>query len=101
MQIEEPEIYRMGVAGFAKICHRSAAHVSRECRRWTGKTPTELVNRARLKHAKYKLRTSAQSVTEIAQDCGFDDPAQFYRIFKLALGVSPKNYRNDRDMREL
>ncbi len=58
-----------------------------------GITPWECLNRLRIMKAKELLLNSEQTVTEIACQVGFNDPAYFSRVFKKANGVSPQAYR--------
>lgn len=59
-----------------------------------GISPWEYLNRYRVKEAKRLLETSDLSITEVAAQIGFDDPAYFSRIFRSHSGQSPKEYRN-------
>ncbi len=93
LRIGEPEVFQRGVAGMVAAAGRSHAHVTRACRRHLGETPSAIVNRARLRRATHMLRLSSRSVLEIALDCGFENPAQFHRIFKAEFGTSPGRYR--------
>ena len=47
----------------------------------------------RINRAKEYLRFSNSSLEEIAEKCGFYDPAYFSRTFKKAEGISPSAYR--------
>lgn len=94
IKLEEPEILAKGVAGLVEVTGRSHAHVSRCCQKSTGKTPTQLVNEARMKQAAHWLRTSSLSVLEIAMECGFENPSHFHRLFKGKYGVSPRRFRS-------
>ena len=93
LRVNEPEVFQRGVGGMVAVAGRSHAHVSRTCRRHLGETPSAIVNRARLRRATHMLRLSSRSVLEIAMDCGFENPAQFHRIFKAGFGISPGRYR--------
>lgn len=94
LRIQEPEMFHRGVEAFVELCNRSHEHVSRECRKHYGKSPSQLVNQARLAHAAEALRTTTRSVTEIALDCGFEAPGRFYAIFRKAYGTTPLRYRH-------
>ncbi|MAX26342.1 MAG: hypothetical protein CMJ19_17760 [Phycisphaeraceae bacterium] len=96
VQIQEPEMFRMGVEAFVDLCGRSHEHVSRVCQKHYGMSPSQLVNQMRLAYAARSLRTSTRSVTEIAMDCGFEAPGRFYTIFRKAYGTTPLKYRNPR-----
>lgn len=93
VRVQEPEVFCEGVPAFVRLCGRSHAHVARECRQLLGKTPTQIVNEARLARASNDLRTTSRLVTEIALDCGFEDPGTFFRLFKKQFGTTPRIYR--------
>jgi signal transduction histidine kinase/ligand-binding sensor domain-containing protein/DNA-binding response OmpR family regulator len=54
----------------------------------------DLIKNYRLKRAEELLRTNNQSISNIAYECGFSDPAYFSKVFKEQYHVSPKNYWN-------
>jgi len=93
VRVQEPEFFCEGVPAFVRLCGRSHEHVARECRKVLKKTPTMIVNDARLARASNDLRTTSRSVSEIALDCGFEDPGTFFRLFKNQFGTTPKTYR--------
>lgn len=59
----------------------------------TGKTVIEYINSLRVKNAMDLLRNSAESISEICFECGFNDLAYFYRLFKKETGLSPRRFR--------
>lgn len=69
-------------------------------RRGTGCSPQQYIEERRLEMAAYYLRTTAQSVTEVAEMVGFRNPFYFTNRFKRRFGKSPSLYRSSRD-REL
>jgi AraC-like DNA-binding protein len=79
------------VAGEAGM---SPSHFSRIFRKAMGLSYQEYLNSCRVTKAKNLLRTSPQSVTEIAISLGFSDPTGFGRIFKKMTGLTPSSYRN-------
>jgi len=54
----------------------------------------DYLNDRRITKAKNLLRTSDQSVAEIAVSLGFSDPTGFGRIFKKVAGQTPSFYRS-------
>jgi signal transduction histidine kinase/AraC-like DNA-binding protein/DNA-binding LacI/PurR family transcriptional regulator len=58
-----------------------------------GLSPMEYLNRYRIKEAKVLLIHTCDSVTDVANQVGFDDPAYFSRAFHKQVGVSPREYR--------
>lgn len=59
-----------------------------------GISPWEYLNRYRIKEARRLLGVTDLTITEIAAQVGFDDPAYFSRVFKVQTGQSPKEYRS-------
>ena len=72
----------------------SPAHFSRTFKKVMGLPYQDYLNGRRIMKAKNLLRTSAQSVTEIAISLGFADPTGFGRIFKKLTSTTPSAYRS-------
>jgi AraC family cel operon transcriptional repressor len=77
----------------ARLAGRSPEHLSRELRRWTGRTPTDVINEARMTHAARCLIESDDKIISIALDCGIQNLGYFYRLFRDTFGTSPQAYR--------
>ena len=73
---------------------KSPAHLSRECRRWLGATPTDLVNKLRLEHAHQQLSRTSDSIVGVAQSLGFANISHFYRLFRKRFGLTPAECRD-------
>ena len=59
-------------------------------------TPSEWIWSRRLERARSAIETSwpsGPSITQLAYDCGFKDPAHFSRAFKARFGMSPSELR--------
>lgn len=91
--IEDPQYFAQGAKGFTLLANRSKEHVSRELKKCLGKTPTQIVNQARMRYAADKLGHSSVSIIEIAMDCGFNSLSHFYKVFRAAYGIPPRKYR--------
>ena len=66
-----------------------------------GNAPRDYMIARRLSHAKFLLETTHQSVTNIAELCGFSNNAQFSAMFKRHFGEAPATYRkNSKDHKE-
>jgi AraC-like DNA-binding protein len=59
----------------------------------TGTTPIQYQNELRLQSAKEMLTATFAAVSQIAYQCGFDDPLYFSRLFKKKFGASPSDIR--------
>ncbi len=56
-------------------------------------SPQEYLVNYRLRLAAELIRTTNQSIREISNKAGYDNPFNFSKMFKSAYGVSPKTYR--------
>ena len=72
----------------------SRVQLYRKCKSLTNVSPVELVRNLRLKQAKLLLKTSQQSVSEIAYEVGFSSPSYFAKCYRDQYGVSPTEVRN-------
>jgi AraC-like DNA-binding protein len=78
----------------AEELHYNVAWLSRQIKRQTGRTFTELVQEKRLAQAAFLLRNTDRRVDDIAIAFGYENSSFFHRLFKSAYGVSPKHYRD-------
>lgn len=67
--------------------------LSKQIKRVTGKTYTELVQEKRLSQACILLTTTDIGVAEISRLVGYENISYFHRIFFKTYGISPRNYR--------
>ena len=58
-----------------------------------GITPIKYLQRYRLNQAKYLLKNSQKTITEIALEVGFTDSGYFSRIFHRETGMTPEAFR--------
>lgn len=75
------------------IAHMSRGNLIRVFRNATGQTPIEYLIRIRIQYGMELLRSSDYSITEIAMRIGFNDSNYFSRVFKAALGSTPREFR--------
>lgn len=92
------ENYKDGsLSQIAEILHYDFFWLSREIKRKTGKTYTELVQEKRLSQTAYLLLNTGLNVDEIASSVGYNNLSYFYRLFEERFGISPKKFRNTKD----
>jgi AraC-like DNA-binding protein len=81
---------RQDVAGHVRVSERYLSQIFND---ELGISLWEYLCRYRVMHAKVLLRTTSESVTNVAMQVGFDDPAYFSRVFRKETGRSPRAYR--------
>jgi len=62
----------------------------------THETPHAYLQKVRLARGATMLRTSDKTVTEVALECGFSDGSYFARQFRIAYGISPRQFQTGR-----
>ena len=92
-RIGEPEYLQQGVQGFVRLAGRCHEHVSRVTQECLGESPSEYVNRARMRYAAGQMEMTDRPIVEIAMDCGIANLSHFYKVFRGAHGISPRRYR--------
>ena len=85
------------VAGKFRI---SSHYLSRLFKQTTGFTFSDYLNLLRVKEAQRLLRESEESVTDIALLAGFGNFSHFGKMFKRAVQMSPRTYRQEYNERD-
>lgn len=83
----------LSVADAAAECGCSASHFMRWFKKMTGTTFGAYLNERRLASAAGLLRTTDDTVLNIAEQAGFENLSNFNRRFKARYGMTPKQYR--------
>ena len=94
LQYIETNYARSSLNQVAQAVHCDVSWLSREIRRRTGRTFTELVQERRLTQAAWLLKNTRQKVSDIALSVGYENISYFHRIFARRFGLSPKKYRD-------
>lgn len=90
------EHYRDGeLTILAQTLNYDVYWLSKEIKKRTGQTYTELLQAKRLNQAAYLLNTTALSIAEVALAVGYDNISYFHRIFHRRFHVTPRQYRVD------
>ncbi len=89
----ESHYYNGSLTELSDKLHYDFAWLSREIKRKTGKTYTELVQEKRLSQAKYLLKNTDLNVDEIAAQTGYNNIAYFHKLFQKDTGITPHKYR--------
>ena len=81
----------------AEICHLSESQLRRQFLAAYGMPPIAYRNTLRCKIAAELLGCSNLSISEISDQVGYSTPSDFYRAFRLFKGISPSEYRKQRN----
>ncbi len=92
MMLREADQGLPGLPELAHILHITPRTLERHLAR-EGQHFLQLKNQARLDKAREALGSGQQTITQIALQLGYTDPANFSRAFKRACGQSPSAYR--------
>lgn len=65
--------------------------LTRQFKRQVGMTPGECIRRHRLEAVRRQIRLGAP-MQQACAECGFSDYSAFYRAFRQAYGISPRDY---------
>ena len=84
---------RLTVAQMADFLHMSESSLNRFFKRETGQSPMEFVAQLRLEQSRVLLGQGSDSITAVAQRCGFSSSSHFSSAFATAYGISPRDYR--------
>jgi AraC-like DNA-binding protein len=94
-RIRQDRSFQGGTLKLARLACKTPEHVAREFKRHLNKTPTEVVNEARMSYAAMKLATSNEEIVQISFDCGIENLSHFYHLFRIRYGLSPRAYRKE------
>jgi AraC family transcriptional regulator len=92
-RIEAQADEHLGLNALAREAAMSPYHFLRTFRQVSGMTPHQYVLHTRLLRAARRLRASADPVSMIAFEAGFNDLATFNRRFRRLIGVTPSRFR--------
>jgi AraC family transcriptional regulator len=78
----------------AKAVNIHPVHLSREFPKYFGCSLGDYLRTIRIEKSTELLLKRNLSIMSIANTCGFSDQSHFIRLFKVAKGVTPAQYRN-------
>ena len=86
---------KITLAEVAELVNMSHVSFNRFMKKRTGKTFVDYVNDVRIGYAAIRLVEKDNSISEIAFDCGFNNIANFNRVFKKLKKCTPSQYKNE------
>jgi two-component system response regulator YesN len=90
--IEKHGVAKVTIQFLADEIHLSSGHLSRVFRRNTGMTLEVFLIRQRVDLAKRTLLDPRLNIAEVAERCGFCNPAYFASVFKKYVNCTPREF---------
>jgi AraC-like DNA-binding protein len=87
---------QVSLSELAAACRLSRSHFARAFKATTGLAPHQWLMTERVKLARLLLASTARTIAEIADECGFADQSHFSRVFARFLGCTPGRWRGQR-----
>ena len=84
----------LSIGELAHLTARSESSFKRDFKKWYRESPAKYFKTKRLEKAADLLINSNTPVSEVAWDCGFENPAHFSTSFHDHHGKSPRDYRD-------
>lgn len=93
--VQKNYMRKIKVEEVAGLLNMTEVSFSRFIRQRTGKTFVDYLNDSRIGFATRQLIENNHSISEIAYMCGFNNQANFNRIFKKMKGTTPTEFREN------
>lgn len=90
--VEEHGAAKITIQDLADAVHLSCGHLSRVFRKTTGTTLEQYLIQQRVELAKRALLDPRLNVGEVAERCGFCNPAYFASVFKKYVKCTPREF---------
>jgi AraC-like DNA-binding protein len=86
--------YNLKLEEYATLANMSLSTFKRNFKSVFNESPGRWIANKKITLATQFLKNSNKTVSEIAYDCGFEDPSHFIKVFKKHENLTPLAYRN-------
>ena len=83
----------ISIRKLAKLCNYNEHYFSTYFKECMGMSPSKYINQLKLDKARFMIVGSDKSITQIAEELGFNSIHYFSRVFKSETGILPADYR--------
>ena len=87
--------YKLKTGDYAAQLHLSSAYLSEAVKAATQKTPHTIIQEYVILQAKSLLTQTNKTIAIVAEELGFDEPSNFVKYFKKAVGTTPHKFRRN------
>jgi LacI family transcriptional regulator len=91
---------KIGPDDVARAVTTETRTLQRRFRKYLNRPIATEIRRVRIERAKRELTQSKRPLSEIARDVGFGEPMRMYEVFRRELGVTPSQYRRERQVQD-
>ncbi|MBB6369433.1 helix-turn-helix domain-containing protein [Chryseobacterium shigense] len=93
--VEKYLFQKLSLEDLAGLTNRSISTFKREFNTIYGSPPKKWINLKRLEHARLLLNNTQETISQISDQCGFDNSSYFTRLFKNTYGLTPSEFRTN------
>ncbi len=94
--LSESQVKRQTVESYADQLCVSPKYLSAVCKKTSGKTAMQWINEYVMEDIRYYLKETSLTIKEISTTLGFPNLSFFGKYTKRSIGMSPKEFRNQR-----
>lgn len=87
--------FNLSADSIADKFNLTSSYINRLFKKHTSFSIAGYINNLRLEHAEEQLRSTNQTISEVAENSGFSSMGTFFRIFKKKYGRTPKDYQRE------
>jgi AraC family cel operon transcriptional repressor len=92
-EMHKKENFVVGLDAMYRLSDKCPEHLSRMCKKYLNKTPTQFINEIRCEYAANLIAFSETKIIDISYDVGFGNLSHFYHCFQAVYGVAPNAFR--------
>jgi AraC-like DNA-binding protein len=93
LEMMKVENFTEGLSAMRRLSGKSEEYLSRACRKFFHRSPTEFVNELRLEHTARAIMTTNDKIIDICNNAGFESLTYYYRLFGKRFGMAPRELR--------